>query len=148
MSKRAINLRLQALLRLKLTLDEIYDLPENACIRVNNTNYNNLFIYALHRKIKDPSFWNVISKYENYERTLHKLGHQKTMVHRYILMTKEDVIYLFSRVNYKPKQITSFLKSKYTKDELEEQHNNAYKEYEEKLKEQPEQEKQKSLNLN
>lgn len=143
-----MNLRRQALLSLKLTLDEIYKLPENACIRVNNTNYNNLYTYALHRKIKDPSFWNVISKYENYERTLYKLGHQKTMVHRYILMTKEDVIYLFSRVNYKPKQITAFLKTKYTKDELEEQHNKTYQEYEQKIKEQKDDEKRKLLNLN
>jgi len=147
MNKKTIHLKKQAILRLSLTLDQISALPDNACVRVNNTNYNLLFTYALYQKIKDPNFWNIISKYENYERTLHRLGYQKTMVHRYILMTKEDVVYLFSLVNYKPKQITAFLQSKYTKEELEEQHNKTYKEYEEKLSKQKE-EKRKLLNQN
>lgn len=148
MNKKTMYLKRQIIENLKLTLDEISALPDNACVRVNNICYSNICTYALHQKIKDPNFWNIISKYENYERTLYKLGHQKTIVHRYILMTKEDVQYLFTQVNYKPTSITAFLESKYTKEELEEQYNLIYKKYEEKLSKQEEQEKQKLLNLN
>lgn len=118
---------------------ELYLLKPNSCIGVNRIYFNTLANFALQNRITDEHFWNIIRKYEKYERYSYKLRYH-TNCSSYHIMSLRDIYYLIHITKKKPwsittlSSVTTFRKVNMTEEELEEIHKQVIEEYEQKFK--------------
>ena len=120
----------------KLLIDALYiyykeliNLSPNSCVGVNDTYLNLLILRAHAKKITDKHFWNIITKYENYERAL-LYSNNKNITTHYQLMSLRDIFYLMHIIDYKPFSIATFIRTNITEEELEEKISKVSKENE------------------
>ena len=100
---------------------DLCNLSPNSCVGVNRIYFNTLANYALQNKITDEHFWNIIKKYEKYERS--KLYTSKynfsSTCNNYHIMSLRDIYYLIHITKKEPYSITTFAKVNMTEEKLE-----------------------------
>lgn len=112
---------------------DLCNLSPNSCIGVNRIYFNKLANIALQNKVTDEHFWNIIRKYEKYERYSYRLRFHYNCSN-YHIMSLRDLYYLIHITKNKPWSVTTFRKVNITEEELEEKHRQVIEEYEKKLK--------------
>lgn len=116
---------------------DLCNLSPNSCVGVNKRYFYALANYALQNKITDEHFWNIIKKYEKYERYSCKNDFH-TNCSNYHIMSLRDLYYLIHITKKKPwsvttlSSVTTFCKVNMTEEELEEKHRQVFEEYENK----------------
>ena len=114
---------------------DLCNLSPNSCVGVNRIYFNSLANYALQNRITDEHFWNIIRKYEKYERYSYKLRFQ-TNCSSFHIMSLRDLYYLIHITKKKPwsittlSSVTTFRKVNMTEEKLEEKHRQVFEEYE------------------
>ena len=118
---------------LYLDYKELSLLKPNSCVGVNRIYFNTLANYALQNKITDEHFWNIIRKYEKYEKYSYKLRYH-TNTQKYQIMSLRDIYYLIHITRKKPWSVRTFVFVNMIEEELLEKHRRLIEEYEEGIK--------------
>ena len=117
---------------------DLCNLSPNSCVGVNRIYFNKLANYALQNKLTDEHFWNIIRKYEKYERYSRRLR-LTANCSKYHIMSLRDLYYMVHITKKKPwsittlSSVTTFCRVNMTEEELEDEHRTVIEEYEKKL---------------
>ena len=116
---------------LYIVYKELSNLEPNSCVGVNRTYFNTLANYAIQHKITDKHFWNIVKKYETYEKYKIYSSKYKSFSNcsNFHVMSLRDIYYLIHVTKVKSYRITTFIKVNMTEDELEEKHRQVFEEY-------------------
>lgn len=131
MKSKMLEARMQYLHNNTLAYEEVMNLTEHQCVKVNRTYFHYLIAKARLLKINADDYYNVFYKYleiENMQNFINRVN--KTI--SYYLMSATDIKYLVVLMNDIPKSKTTFLKSDVNVQELNEKHDAIRKQFLEK----------------
>ena len=110
-----------------LDYKDLQYLKSNSCIGVSKSYFYRLANIAMTKKLEDKHFWNIINKYELYDKYIYE-NKPFYKFSNYHIMSLRDIYYLIHITKFKPYSITTFIKTNITEEELVEKHNKLYEE--------------------
>lgn len=131
MKSNLLDARMRYLRTNVLSYEDVINLTEDQCVRVNSTYFHYLIAKAGLLKIKVEDYYNVFYKYleiDNMQNFIN--GFKKNP--SYYLMSATDIKYLVLLMGDIPKSKTTFLKSDVNVQELNEKHEKIRKQFLEK----------------
>lgn len=131
MKSNLLDARMRYLHNNVLSYEDVMNLTEDQCVKVNSTYFHYLIAKAGLLKIKADEYYNVFYKYlkiDNMQNFIN--GFKKNP--SYYLMSATDIKYLVLLMRDIPKSKTTFLKSDVNVQELNEKHEKIRKQFLEK----------------
>ncbi len=110
-----------------LDYKDLQYLKSNSCIGVSKSYFYRLANIAMTKKLEDKHFWNIINKYELYDKYIYE-NKPFYKFSNYHIMSLRDIYYLIHTTQFKPYSITTFIKTNLTEEELQERHNKLFEE--------------------
>ena len=110
-----------------LDYKDLQYLKSNSCIGVSKSYFYRLVNIAMTKKLEDKHFWNIINKYELYDKYIYK-NKPFYKYSNYHIMSLRDIYYLIHTTQFKPYSITTFIKTNVIEEELVEKHNKLFEE--------------------
>lgn len=110
-----------------LDYKDLQYLKSNSCIGVSKSYFYRLANIAMTKKLEDKHFWNIINKYELYDKYIYE-NKPFYKYRNYHIMSLRDIYYLIHITKFKPYSITTFIKTNVIEEELVEKHNKLFEE--------------------
>jgi len=110
-----------------LDYKDLQYLKSNSCIGVNKSYFYRLVNIAMTKKLEDKHFWNIVNKYELYDKYIYE-NKPFYKFSNYHIMSLRDIYYLIHITKFKPYSITTFIKTNITEEELQERQNKLFEE--------------------
>ncbi len=126
-----LEARMQYLRNNMLSYEEVMNLTEDQCVKVNSTYFHYLIAKAGILQIKAEDYYNVFYKYleiDNMQNFINRFNKTTS----YYLMSATDIKYLVLLMRDIPESKTTFLKSDVNVQELNEKHDKIRKQFFEK----------------